>query len=248
MANYCSFDRLAVELLHTLFDYFSASALLFTFYNINDYVNATLESYYAYQLDFKSISKSNFRRICRHIRPEQTISLTLSDGNDTPGQSEVFFARFQIKQFIRLRSLTLINIEFNSLESIFSNLPQLHQLRSFSFDAYRIRHKYGPLDLNARNKLEQINLMLRNTYAQVFPKLNFLYLNGRWALESIPLPNLLYLKLGHCSIDELNKITNLAPELRSLDISINWDLIDFFWFAVPLLPSRLTRLNLKIRG
>jgi hypothetical protein len=138
MSDYCVCDRLPAELLHTLFNYFSASELLFTFHNVSDYVDVTLQSYPAYQLDFQSISKSHFRRICRHVQLEQVISLVLSDGDDTPGLSEVFFSRFRIEQFIRLRSLTLIAIEFNSLESIFANLSQLHELRSFSFDAYSI--------------------------------------------------------------------------------------------------------------
>ena len=168
------FDRLPAELLHTLFNYFSASELFSTFFNVNDYINATLQSYCSYQLDFRAIAKSDFRRVCRHIQAEQVISLTLSDGDETPGQSEVFLARFRIEDFTRLRSLTLIQIEFNSLESIFANLSQLQQLRAFTFDAYSIRHTYGSLDLNFQNKLAQINSMLCETYAQVLPQLNFL--------------------------------------------------------------------------
>jgi hypothetical protein len=101
---------------------------------VNDYINAILRSYDTYHLDFKSISMSHFRHIYRHIRPEQVISLTLSDGDDTPGLSSLFLSRFRIEQFIRIRSLTLIQTEFNSLESIFANLHQIHQLRALSFD------------------------------------------------------------------------------------------------------------------
>jgi phage-related holin len=90
MTDYGIFDQLPAELLHTLFTYFFASELFLTFYNINDYVNATLQSYSIYQLDLKS----HFRRICRYVHPEQVISLILSDSNDTPGLSELFFSRF----------------------------------------------------------------------------------------------------------------------------------------------------------
>lgn len=245
MLNYCLFDRLPAELLHILFNYFSASELLFTFHNVNDYVNATLESYSAYQLDFQSMSKFHFRRICRHIRPEQVISLTLSDGDDTPGLSEVFFSRFRMEQFIRLRSLTLIGIEFHSLEFIFANLPQLYELRSFSFDAYSIRHTYGLMDLNSHDKINQINSILRDTYIQIFPRLYFLSLNGSWVLDSISLPNLLHLKLDHCPADKLKIITESASKLRSLDICLNFQPTSF---ELLVLPSRLTRLRLQIQG
>ena len=251
MPYYCAFDQLPVELLHALFTYFSARDLLLTFYNVSDYLNDILQSYPSYRMDMKSISKSDFRYVCRHVRPEQVISLTLSDSNDTPAQSELFFSRFRIEQFTRLRSLKLVTIEYNSLESIFINLPKLSELRSFSFDAYSVRFVYRQtdlkIDLNYSNQVEPINAMLRNTYAKVFPQLNYLDLNGDWVLESILLPNLIYLKLERCSADKLEAITQLASELRTLDVSviprrINYQIMLF------LLPSRLIRLNLKIVG
>jgi hypothetical protein len=248
MAYWCFFDEIPVELLHTLFTYFGANEILSTFHNVSDYVNRTLQSYSGYQLDLKSILKYDFRRICRHIRPEQVISLTLSDSHDTPGQSELFFSRFRIEQFIRLRSLKLIEIEFTSLEFIFPNLPKLNELRSFSFDAHSTRFTYeriNHIDLNDPNHLKRINSMLRNTYAQVFPQLNFLDLNGGWTLESISLQNLLYLKLARCPADKLETINQLAPKLRSLDVCVTFGSMNF---EVILLPSRLTRLNLKISG
>lgn len=245
MLNYSFFDQLPAELLHIICGYFSATEIFFTFYNVSDYVNATLESYSGYQLDLRCISKSDFRRICRHVYPEQVISLILADGYDTPGQSELFFSRFRIEQFIRLRSLRLIEIEYNSLKSIFYNLPQLLELRSFSFDALSVRHTYQSQHRTSNDAIERINAMLCNTYTQVFPRLNFLYLNGGWVLDSIPLSNLLHLKLGRCPIDKLDKITELTPELRSLDICLNSERNSY---ELALLPTRLVRLNLKISG
>ncbi|CAF4056139.1 unnamed protein product [Rotaria sordida] len=239
----CFFDLLPAELLHILFSYFSGHEILISFYDLSDYMNAILQSYSAYKLNFKSISRYNFDHICRNIRPEQVISLILCDSDDTSGQSELFFSYFQIQQFIRLQSLTLIEIEFKSLEFIFYNLSKLNQLRSFSFDASTIRHTYGPMDLNFENKLQQINSMLIHTYAQILPQLKFLNLNGGWILESIQLSNLQHLKLGSCSIDKLETITHLAPQLKSLDICINFGEMNF---QSIILPSQLTRLNLKI--
>ncbi|UJR18203.1 hypothetical protein I4U23_005104 [Adineta vaga] len=71
--------------------------------------------------------------ILKCIRSEQVITLILSDDYDTPGQSQLFFSRFQIQQFTQLQALTLINIEFQSLKWIFPNLNKLNFLRSFTF-------------------------------------------------------------------------------------------------------------------
>ncbi|CAF4305233.1 unnamed protein product [Rotaria sp. Silwood2] len=243
MHHRCFFDLLPAELLHILFNYFSGHEILISFYGLSDYMNAILQSYSAYKLNFKSISRYNFDLICRNIRPEQVISLILCDSDDTSGESELFFSYFQIEQFIRLQSLTLIIIEFKSLDFIFYNLSKLNQLRSFSFDASTIRHIYGPMDLNSGNKLRQINSMLIHTYAQILPQLKFLNLNGGWVLESIQLSNLQRLKLGSCSIDKLETITHLAPQLKSLDVCINFGEMNF---QSIILPTRLTRLNLQI--
>ncbi|CAF1028509.1 unnamed protein product [Rotaria sordida] len=217
MSHCCFFELLPTELLHILFNYFFGHEILISFYGLNDYINSILRSYSAYKLNFKSISRFNFDLICRNIRSEQVISLTLCDSNDTSGLTELFFSYFQIEQFIRLRSLTLIEIEFKSLKFIFYNLSKLNQLRSFSFDACTIRHTYGPMNFNFENKLQHINSTLIHTYAQILPQLKFLYLNSGWVLEWIPLPNLRYLKLTRCSIDKLETITHLAPQLKSLD-------------------------------
>ncbi|CAF1367430.1 unnamed protein product [Rotaria sp. Silwood1] len=243
MYHHSFFDLLPAELLHILFNYFSGHEILISFYGLSDYMNAILQSYSAYKLNFKSISRYNFDLICRNIRPEQVISLILCDSDDTSGESELFFSYFQIEQFIRLQSLTLIKIEFKSLDFIFYNLSKLNQLRSFSFDASTIRHTYGPMDLNSGNKLRQINSMLIDTYAQILPQLKFLNLNGGWVLELIQLSNLQCLKLGSCSIDKLETITYLAPQLKLLDVCINFGEMNF---QSIILPTRLTRLNLQI--
>ncbi|CAF5089075.1 unnamed protein product, partial [Rotaria sp. Silwood1] len=168
--------------------------------------------------NFELSARYNFDLICRNIRPEQVISLILCDSDDTSGESELFFSYFQIEQFIRLQSLTLIEIEFKS-------------------------HTYGPMDLNSGNKLQQINSILIHTYAQILPQLKFLNLNGGGVLESIQLSNLQRLKLGSCSIDKLETITHLAPQLKSLDVCINFGEMNF---QSIILPTRLTRLNLQI--
>lgn len=95
----CFFDLLPVELLHSIFIYFSAQDILYSFLNASDRLNAILPAYPSYRLNLKSITKVDFDLICSHIKPDPVLSLTLSDADDTPGESELFFSHFHIEQF-----------------------------------------------------------------------------------------------------------------------------------------------------
>jgi hypothetical protein len=238
MSNSCLFDQLPVELLHTLFNYFSASELLFTFHNVNDYVNTTLVSYPDYHFNLKFISKVHFHYLCCYVRPEQVISLTLSDGDDTPGQSEAFFSCFRMEQFTRLRSLTLIEIEFNSLESVFANLHKLDQLRALSFDNQSIRYQYSPQD-------RPVPYDLRNVNMRVLSRLNRLHLNNGTMLTYTSFPHLRHLKLEECSDDELETIFQHALQLESLSVCLN---VRGSNFELIIPPNQLTRLSLEIKS
>ena len=239
------FDLLPVELLHTLFTYFLAHEILLSFYNVSDHMNAVLVAYSAYRVNFKFIRKTDFDLICRHICPNQIISLKLSDDQYTPGLSELFFSRFRIEQFTRLQSLTLIEIEFESMESIFYNLYQLNQLRSLSFNDTLIRKKYPTRTDQYLNLSNQINLLLFDTYTHVLPHLTHVYLNSGDVFKPIPLPHLYHLKLNKCTPDELEIIFQNAPQLRSLHICLE---LKTPGIDISLTSSQLTRLNLEILG
>ena len=58
----------------------------------------------------KTISTSDFDLICSRIRPDQVTKLTIADDENKPGVVELFFSRFSINTFVRLRSLALIQI------------------------------------------------------------------------------------------------------------------------------------------
>ncbi|CAF1420210.1 unnamed protein product, partial [Didymodactylos carnosus] len=178
---------------------------------------------------------SDYNLICRNIQPEQVISLTICDDNDTPGQSQLFFSHFRIEQFTRLHSLTLIRIELQSLRTIFSDLYKLKQLRSLSFDIETVQYKY-PNDTHT---------LLINNYTQVIPQLNHLHLNNRDVLMSGPLPYLHSLKLEKCSVNELETIFQQTPQLKSLCVCLNMNSLKFK-FNIP--NNQLIRLNLKIHG
>lgn len=245
MTRQCLLDLLPVELLHTLFTYFWAHEILFTFYNVTDYIDAVLLSYASYRLDFTGTQKLDFDFICDHILPDQVISLTLSDNNDTFGLSEIFLSRFHIEQFTQLRSLTLIQIEIESLKIIFPNLYKLHQLRSLSFDIETIRHKYPAWYNDHSHESQRFKYFLIQTYNKVFPQLHYISCHSSNDLVSIPLPHLRQLKLLNFSDDDLEKRFQNSLYLKSLDLTLNLNTQDWdFIFA----KNQLIRLNLKLRS
>ena len=129
----CRLNGLTAEILHDLFDYFSAHEIFYTFHNVTSYIDAVLVTYTNYRINFKAISRHHFDLVCRHAIPNQVIALTLFDGKDAPDLADLFLSRFQIYQFSRLQALKLISIEPDLWEQIITDMVSLKHLRSFSF-------------------------------------------------------------------------------------------------------------------
>jgi len=246
MSHYCWLDVLPVELVYTLFTYFSAHEILLVFSDVSDYINNVLNVYPAYQLDLKSIRKSDFDLIRHRILPEQVIALTLSDDNNTYVQSNLFLSYFQIEQFTRLRSLTLIQIEIKSLKSIFSHLHTLTELRSLSFNIETIRHTFPAWNGDYSNESNRLKSFISTIYTRVLPQLNRICLNNSNDLISIPLPHLRQLKLAKISFDDLKIIFQNSPQLKSLDICVDMDMLNTPLMLPP--SNQLIRLNLEIES
>ncbi len=109
---------LPVEILYHIIDYLDTPVIILSLSNVCTYFRAISNTYNRYRLDFNSISKPDFHRICRLIEPENILSLTLSDDNKTPGQIRLFLSLFNIDQFTRLFSLTLLGVNNDDLSRI----------------------------------------------------------------------------------------------------------------------------------
>jgi hypothetical protein len=125
-------DQLPMVVFHLLFTYFLPEEILVSLLDVSPYLNHIIKSYSNYQLNLKSIRLAHFDLICRHLSPDQIKILILSDDKDTPGQSQLFLFHFQFDQLINLQSLTLIQIERDSLRHIIPFLNQLKHLRTLS--------------------------------------------------------------------------------------------------------------------
>jgi hypothetical protein len=241
----CLLDVLPVELLHALFMYFLSHEIIFTFSDVSDYLDTVLLSYPVYCLNFKSIRRPDFELVCRRVQPEHVLSLTISDNDDTPGQSELFLNRFCIEQFTQLRSLTLTKIEHQSAESLLSHLSKLKHLRSFSFDSKIVEDKYWIGTINDSNESSKLNSLLLSAYDQLSPQLHRLYLNNVIMFESVSFRRLQHLKLTTCSPLILINILADRPTLTSLDICLDMNRLNFH-FRLP--DNQLTKLNLVIQS
>ncbi|CAF2475679.1 unnamed protein product [Rotaria sp. Silwood2] len=117
-----SLDTLPVEILHRIFDSLDTETILFSVKYVCKRFNLITINYNRYKLNFKTIFKHTFHQLCRITYPENIISLTLSNENQTPGQIELFLSLYRIEEYTRLQSVTLMAIEEYYLNIILKHL------------------------------------------------------------------------------------------------------------------------------
>ncbi|UJR17167.1 hypothetical protein I4U23_004063 [Adineta vaga] len=226
----CLLDRLPVELVHEIFIYLSAHEIIYAFSNVTDYFNKILISYDRYLVNFRSVLKCHFDVTCRFIRPDQIISLVLSDDDDTPDQSELFFSYFKIDQFTRLRlfDMSLMNSD------TFKKLNKLHQLKELK--SLDLPHLFEPYH-------QEIYIIIKN----ILPRLNRLMAYNTNHLLNISLPDLYHLNLKYCSCHQLVTLFTMIPNLQTLDITLTCGIGSNWSNNIPLL-THLKTLILNTYG
>lgn len=242
MTSHCSLDRLPVELVHTIFRYFFAHELLLSFTDVSDYIDAVLLAYSSYRVTVHRMSNDQLDRIDLHIRPDQIVSLILSD--DFP-ITQSFFSRFRIEQFTRLRSLKLQHIEYSTIPLVFTHLDRLQCLRSLSFDTTLVKQHYPAWNDDYRHESARFNRFLQSSFNRILPRLTHLRLNSLRISASLVLPYLQHLVLTHCSVHELSNILQQASQLQSIDVGV----CSNTWNANMNFPSnQLKDLRLNVTG
>lgn len=235
MSSILSLDNLPVELIHKILHYLHYHEIFTSVYDASSRMNDILNTYDRYVLNFQSISMSHLYLTLHHVKPERIVALTLSNMDDTPGQFQLFLSLFSIKQFVRLKSLDLIQpTNPNHLNSILADLSHLHHLFSLS-----IMHCQ-------RSSVNQKTFEYLTSFLKTSTSLRRLSLSG--AL------NTLFEYQFHSSIHRLyfnDNVFNMAtlpgifcrmPELKSLETAVT---IDMNYGHLPNL-SHLTRLTITI--
>ncbi|CAF0963154.1 unnamed protein product [Rotaria sordida] len=118
-------DTLPVELLNHILNFLDTNTILLSFRYVCKRFYIIANAYNQYKLNLNSCRKNNFYHFCRIINPLNIISLILSDDDKTPGQISLFLSFFNLKQFIYLHSLTLLEIDDKNLNIILKDLSHL---------------------------------------------------------------------------------------------------------------------------
>ena len=208
MYNSPSLQSLPVEIFYRILDHIDGETILLSFRKVCKKFKAITNTYNRYELDFSSMSKTDFDFACRAIRPEDVISLTLSNGDHTPDQINQFFSLFTIDRLIRLRSLTLLHVynkNTDELQTILNQILTVCPLTSFS-----IQSKYG-------DKMQLQPLLSSIITQSTLRRLDFgIYY---FKIDKIPWPAnclLEYLKIGTCTFQQFCAILDHSPNLRTL--------------------------------
>ena len=200
-----SIEKTPVELFHRIFDNLNTETILFSIRPVCRLFRSVVYSYNRFILDFKSISKSNFNILCRLINPKNVISLEFSNNEQTSNHIDLFVSLVHLRQFTRLYSLTLFNIDEGQLNFILKRI-NLNTLTSFSFSI----RKYDD-----RRKKTTINLLSSILAQSTLRKFEF-YINDE-RLSKILWPincKIQYLTIGYLPIDDFCRILQCSPHLH----------------------------------
>jgi hypothetical protein len=122
--------------LHWIFDYLDTQTILDSIDPICTQLDEIVNTYNKLRLDFSSSGISDLRFIANFIQSNNVISLILAD-NDKRESSRgtLFVSLFQLDQFTRLQSLTLVEINGTVLDQLFQHIThtslKLHFLSRF---------------------------------------------------------------------------------------------------------------------
>ncbi|CAF3265549.1 unnamed protein product, partial [Rotaria sp. Silwood2] len=108
-------EILPVEIIHRIYDELDAETILFSVRCVCRGLHSTTNEYNRYRFNFRYMSRSDFRIIPRLIDPKNIISLTLMNSLYNFGQIRLFLSCFHLNQFVRLSSLTLIDLNEEGL-------------------------------------------------------------------------------------------------------------------------------------
>ncbi|CAF0984471.1 unnamed protein product [Rotaria magnacalcarata] len=222
----CLFDLFPVELVHHIFHYLWAHEIFYGFTQLSSHLDNVLVGYDRYSISLSSMLKREFDLMCLHIRPEQVISITLAENSDTPDQSEIFFSKFDILQFINLRSFSIISLN----QSIFRQLNLLCQLNQFqSLTLPHISDTYWRL--------------FGSSVEKTLPRLKQLITRDYPLME--PLHNMKYLTITYSYCHNLEYLLRLMTNLYSLNITLSLN-VSSRWSQKAPIMNHLRQLTLCV--
>ena len=178
-------ESFSTELFFETFEYLSFIDLFRAFAGLNRRLNVIVDSY-PVRINFQSSSRSEFDYLCRHIRPEQVISLLFSE-EKMPSQVKLFLKYFPDfeQQFICLQS-----VKFIRTESCLTTLPQCVSSLTLKKCFSGIFGDNGVTEMLHRQAkvlthLKVDNLKLIQTVSSEFPRLAHLTIDSFCLIDQV---------------------------------------------------------------
>ncbi|CAF2075066.1 unnamed protein product [Rotaria magnacalcarata] len=198
-------DSLPVEILYRILDHLDGHSIILSFRYVCKKFAAVTNTYNRYKLDFTSISKTDCHVICRAIKPENVIDLTISDGDMTPGQISLFLSLVTIDRYIKLRSLTLLDIDDEHLQRLLPHITGSRLLTSLSIKFRGTESAVTSAQASAtisQATLQRLEFDMRSSAMSQI----------RWPTNF----TLHYLKITECTFEQFCVILDHSPNLRTL--------------------------------
>ncbi|CAF0768220.1 unnamed protein product [Adineta ricciae] len=120
--KHLSLITLPTEILHHIFDSIDCQTILLSIRQVCSTLCNVTNTYERYQLDFRSISLDNYRCLISRFDPGYVHSIVLSNDFKTPNQIQLFLSNFNTQKFVQLRSLTLLEIEDETLAQLLQTI------------------------------------------------------------------------------------------------------------------------------
>ena len=235
---------LPMEMIHRVFDELDGRTILFSVRNVCQRLREAVDNYHRYAFDCTSLSTPDSRRVFTLIRPECVIGLSLSDANTSPGQIGMFLSLVGISRFTRLRSMTLLSIQWQDLCLFLRHAKRcslssliLHSRSDGSLGANEekiVQHLSAILSQPSLTRLELLTVDLSNLMKKFQSPI-------QWKLR--------YLHMASCKDKQLSKMIAGSPQLEMLELGDETQQSVYYyhqaqeWFSTPC--PRLTSLTLK---
>ncbi|CAF2144497.1 unnamed protein product [Rotaria magnacalcarata] len=207
MTNVSLLD-LPVEILHFILDHLDTPTIFRSLRSASRQLHAIVNAFDRFELDLSSVAKCHLEFISDLIRTENITSLIFSFANNEEAvNADLVLSIFSTRQFTRLRSLTLLEINKVELLDLLLQHVNLMSLVSFSVQLHNV---YGTVTLPllstviAQSKMRKLCLIGFNYMKTVLS----------WPTHCA----LQQLKIGCCTFQEYNFILEHCPLLKTFEM------------------------------
>ena len=186
------FLSLPVEVLHRILDRLDFQTIFCSFRCVCKQFHAAIVTYNKFELDFTLISRSNLELVSYIIRPENIISLIIS--NNYKGKLRKFFSVYDVGQFTRLHSLTLDQIDHDDMERFLQQI-NMSTLLSLSVELRQSNKTRAVTTISSAIDRCQLQKLYLNNFDNIIKNIS-------WPVQY----TLQHLTIGICTYEEFHLI------------------------------------------